>query len=324
MDERSEIGGKYRYSFQGQEGDSEIKGEGNSINYKYRMHDPRVGRFFAVDPLASIYPYNGGYNFSENRGIDGVELEGLEFAKNWTWDVFSTSMQELKKDPISINQGGAGTCVVTAITYIWLQTDKASFHSAMMSLYVTKEAQVNNFKIKPNESIFEVKPNAPNISSDGYGTPTEIGADWMAISSIQSSLDATFTGLSTDNTAVGRKEVKYLMKNLLGFDKVYEKYYYGIARDDMDPKGVLKRLEANIKNGYSVTIGINPNLINDGAYPENSGHRVNFLGNVKDLGNGYFSFDIQSWGKKINVTVTEEQFKKYYNGATWGKDSETE
>ncbi|MDL2142514.1 hypothetical protein QQY79_08280 [Flavobacterium tructae] len=28
--------------------------------------------------MASKYPYNGVYNFSENRVIDGVELEGLE------------------------------------------------------------------------------------------------------------------------------------------------------------------------------------------------------------------------------------------------------
>lgn len=71
---------EYRYGFQDQEADNEIKGEGNSVNYKYRMHDPRLGRFFAVDPLFSSYPYNSSYAFSENRVIDGVELEGLEWA----------------------------------------------------------------------------------------------------------------------------------------------------------------------------------------------------------------------------------------------------
>lgn len=71
--------GDYRYGFQGQEMDNEIKGEGNSVNYKYRMHDPRVGRFFAVDPLATTYPWNSPYAFSENRVIDGIDLEGLEF-----------------------------------------------------------------------------------------------------------------------------------------------------------------------------------------------------------------------------------------------------
>jgi hypothetical protein len=58
--------------------DDEVKGKGNSVNYKYRMHDPRVGRFFAVDPLADKYPHNGPYNFSENMVIHAIELEGLE------------------------------------------------------------------------------------------------------------------------------------------------------------------------------------------------------------------------------------------------------
>ncbi len=69
---------KYRYGFQGQEKDDEVKGEGNSVNFKYRMHDPRVGRFLSIDPLASEYSWNSPYSFSANRVIDGAELEGLE------------------------------------------------------------------------------------------------------------------------------------------------------------------------------------------------------------------------------------------------------
>ncbi|MFD2561867.1 RHS repeat domain-containing protein, partial [Aquimarina rubra] len=69
---------EYRYGFQGQEKDDEIKGEGNSMNYKYRMHDPRLGRFFAIDPLGHEFPWNSPYAFSENDLIRAVELEGLE------------------------------------------------------------------------------------------------------------------------------------------------------------------------------------------------------------------------------------------------------
>jgi RHS repeat-associated protein len=69
----------YRYGFQGQEKDDEIKGEGNSVNYRFRMHDPRLGRFFAVDPLFKEYEYNSPYAFSENRVIDGIDLEGAEW-----------------------------------------------------------------------------------------------------------------------------------------------------------------------------------------------------------------------------------------------------
>ncbi len=68
----------YRYGFQGQEMDNEVKGEGNSINYKFRMHDPRVGRFFATDPLTKDYPHYTSYSFSGNKVIAFRELEGLE------------------------------------------------------------------------------------------------------------------------------------------------------------------------------------------------------------------------------------------------------
>jgi RHS repeat-associated protein len=78
MPGRSFSSGSYRYGFQGQEKNDEIKGEGNSINYKYRVHDPRLGRFLSVDPLAPDYPWNSPYAFSENRVIDAVELEGAE------------------------------------------------------------------------------------------------------------------------------------------------------------------------------------------------------------------------------------------------------
>lgn len=59
--------------------DDEVKGTpGSSLNYKYRMHDPRVGRFFAVNPLTAKYPHYTPYSFSGNKVIHAVELEGLE------------------------------------------------------------------------------------------------------------------------------------------------------------------------------------------------------------------------------------------------------
>ena len=51
----------------------------NVHEWKYRFSDPAIGRFWSVDPLADDYRYQSPYNFSENRVIDGVELEGLEY-----------------------------------------------------------------------------------------------------------------------------------------------------------------------------------------------------------------------------------------------------
>jgi len=64
-------------TFQGQEIHKELGL--NWIEFKYRNYDPAIGRFFNVDPLAEDYVYNGPYNFAENRVIDGIELEGLEW-----------------------------------------------------------------------------------------------------------------------------------------------------------------------------------------------------------------------------------------------------
>ncbi|MCC5922385.1 MAG: hypothetical protein JJT77_01255 [Crocinitomicaceae bacterium] len=80
LDGRTVSSGEYRYGFQGQEMDDEVEGEGNSVNYKYRMHDPRVGRFFAVEPLADEYPHYSPYSFSGNKVTNMIEREGLEEA----------------------------------------------------------------------------------------------------------------------------------------------------------------------------------------------------------------------------------------------------
>jgi RHS repeat-associated protein len=69
----------YGWGFQGQEVDNEWLGLGNSYAFTYRIHDARTGRFYSVDPLADKYPWNSSYAFSENRVIDGIELEGREW-----------------------------------------------------------------------------------------------------------------------------------------------------------------------------------------------------------------------------------------------------
>ncbi|AMC09918.1 hypothetical protein Lupro_00995 [Lutibacter profundi] len=64
-------------TFQGQEINEELGL--NWLSFKWRNHDPAIGRFMSVDPLAEQYSYQFPYNFAENRVIDGFELEGLEW-----------------------------------------------------------------------------------------------------------------------------------------------------------------------------------------------------------------------------------------------------
>ncbi|MGQ3130519.1 MAG: RHS repeat-associated core domain-containing protein [Flavobacteriales bacterium] len=69
---------KYRYGYNGQERDDEMKGPGNSLNYTFRMYDPRIARFFAVDPLTDKFAELSPYQFAANSPIVNVELEGLQ------------------------------------------------------------------------------------------------------------------------------------------------------------------------------------------------------------------------------------------------------
>lgn len=68
--------GTYRFGFQKQEIDNEFWN--GAASFKYRMNDSRLGRFFSLDPLAKKFAYNSPYVFSENRVVDGIELEGAE------------------------------------------------------------------------------------------------------------------------------------------------------------------------------------------------------------------------------------------------------
>lgn len=70
-------GQEYNYrTFQGQESNKEFGL--NWTSFKWRNHDPSIGRFMSLDPLSEKFYYNSTYAFSENKVISYFELEGLE------------------------------------------------------------------------------------------------------------------------------------------------------------------------------------------------------------------------------------------------------
>ena len=69
----------YRYSFQGQEKDNEIKGEGNSYDFGARIYDSRIGRWCSIDPASSNYPNIAPYVFVGNMTTISAEADGAYF-----------------------------------------------------------------------------------------------------------------------------------------------------------------------------------------------------------------------------------------------------
>ncbi len=54
----------------------------NFYNFKYRQMDMQLGRFVQIDPVADMYPHNSTYAYAENRVINGIDMEGLEWSSS--------------------------------------------------------------------------------------------------------------------------------------------------------------------------------------------------------------------------------------------------
>ena len=81
----------YRYGFNGQEKDDEVKGGGNSYDFGARIYDPRLGRWLGIDPHTSKYPMHSPYNAFNNNPIIYVDPDGNKLARYWN---------KLQKEPV--------------------------------------------------------------------------------------------------------------------------------------------------------------------------------------------------------------------------------
>jgi RHS repeat-associated protein len=289
LDGRTMEGDFYRYGFQNQENDDDVKGEGNSVNYSFRMHDPRMGRFFAIDPLHQSYPYNSTYAFSENRVIDGIDLEGLEFKKYLNRYKVLSRVRELQKNPELIYQGGAGTCAIAAVTYLWIKKNKSQFGWAVMHLYDKGKVQLGPYQINPDDHDSGLENVNINDNPDSYyGDGEYYQADWMILSSIQNSQNSimSFNGKSSDKWGEGNyvSDAKELMKELLGYDEVTEKNFQNETMNNMD---IYEDLKAKSNKGNGIYLSIDCAILGE---KDKNGNLISGRHGVAVIPNSFDSF----------------------------------
>lgn len=75
---RSDMGG-YRYSFNGQEADDEVYGQGGLARYEFRQYDARLGRWWGIDRKAAKYSSLSPYQFCAGNPILSKDLDGSDF-----------------------------------------------------------------------------------------------------------------------------------------------------------------------------------------------------------------------------------------------------
>ncbi|WP_430902454.1 hypothetical protein [Paraflavitalea sp. sgz302552] len=89
----------YRFGFQNQEIDIDLFD--GAIIFDFRAEDPRLGRFFSVDPIAKSFPWNSPYAFSENSPIRFIELEGKERAEPKMFELAKRMINDWRSEIVS-------------------------------------------------------------------------------------------------------------------------------------------------------------------------------------------------------------------------------
>ena len=96
----------YRYGFNGKENDNDVKGvEGSQQDYGFRIYDPRLGKFFSMDPLSDNYPWFTPYQFAGNMPIRAVDLDGAELLLSFLPNPFSKENTATLKNNLGISDG---------------------------------------------------------------------------------------------------------------------------------------------------------------------------------------------------------------------------
>lgn len=131
------------------------------------MHDPRIGRFFAVDPLFGDYPHNSPYAFSENRVIDMNELEGLETGNSNARANRPMRMRPMIRRANDYMRGGRSVSYASMRTVNRILGFSPSFRMRNTIALRNAERNMNEFIAKYNLS--------PKTFNSESGEPNPIG-----------------------------------------------------------------------------------------------------------------------------------------------------
>ena len=165
----------YRYGFNGMELDNELKGEGNSYDFGARMLDPRIGRWFARDPMEAKYPNMSSYAYAINNPIVFIDVDGRDVGITVTAKVVGTtkinlySAGEIKKD-----SSLKGITQVVPVYEVVIKNESGS----TATFYFTRDSFRGSTKDKTiKEVTFDVK-------NDGDTFSGKIKSRWKGVDNV--------------------------------------------------------------------------------------------------------------------------------------------
>ena len=234
-----------RYAFNGKEQDPEVKGTGTQYDYGFRIYDPRIGRFLSVDPLTKKYPELTPYQFASNRPIDGIDLDGLEYA---TFRIYVDKNQKVTKIDVTtdyqLKQNGSEGPGVKYVIYRvdeGNRPDEVRWSKNMYGIYQgSKNPRLpkvgENYKILHDDYSLE-----PIDEADANAKQHDQDYDAVKLSG--------FNGVLDDKSTPANET--YIKKA----DKIIEKQKKG-EKDDVTKKPVTKEAAKAAKTGRNFFRGI--------------------------------------------------------------------
>jgi hypothetical protein len=228
--------------------------------------------------------------------------------------------------PFLINQNSTSLCGMAAVFYSVLKINPALYRHIALEFHQKGTVTLNNYTIKPNKFMFDVKPTTDNLSYPGLNKGSNgllIGmplVDWILLAGARSSLSSlNYKGDDGDNfKAINwRGIVKKMLKDFFGYKTIidYTRYYTGF-----NYKNSLVQIEEDYKNGYQIVFLIDANMLeNKVRYILNAldWHYIVYEGDLSFDEHKNYIFSYYSWGRiykkqVIRSSVFNSTFYGYY------------
>jgi RHS repeat-associated protein len=214
--------GNNRWKFQGQEHVDDL--DLNWDSFKWRNHQPDIGRFFNIDPLAEKYYYNSTYSFAENKLGLGVELEGLELSRQRGIELEVAQANNQLPKNLSIRdrielQGGSGAYALDKV--------EGKLGTPTLAVSGNVQAGATSVQIVRNFQGLNVTPLAAEVASfeyklqpgnESFKTGGIFDGEKKTVTSMGIAAMGVFTeaGASITTSAAGDQTLEYSLDGSLG------------------------------------------------------------------------------------------------------------
>jgi len=177
--------------------------------------------------------------------------------------LFDNELQARKSNPRLINQSATSLCGTAAILYVYAKVNPDMFYNAYKRFFRTGEGEINQFKLLPDEEIFEMKPYKSNADYPHFESGTMIPqSDWVTLVGTRSSDNKSYTGKDGEDwDAINWPS--YMVKaarELHGATEIEDKTHFVTGFNYAE---TLTSIEADFNAGWKIVLLIDSDMLDD-------------------------------------------------------------